>query len=187
VVAHFRCTGTQGAWQGLPPTGRTMLVDEVYFFRVKADRLHRVWGLEDTWTRYRQLQGDATRPGRHGSLDQPPRGWLERSERRARQQGRSFAVVLDLLIASGDETAGTVVPEDRTNDRRVVSCIQRITLRSRLPHNLQETRFGRRISRAYFLAAGRGFESYRGHSRLPRPWSRVASAGVIGVGAIRCS
>ena len=62
VVARFRCTGThQGPWQGLPPTGRTMLVDEVYFFRVRADRLNRVWGLEDTWTRYRQLQGDATR------------------------------------------------------------------------------------------------------------------------------
>jgi predicted ester cyclase len=70
VVAHFRCTGThRGKWQGLPPTGRTMLVDEVYFFRVKDDHLHRVWGLEDTWTRYRQLQGDTTRPGRHGTLD----------------------------------------------------------------------------------------------------------------------
>ena len=34
VVARFRCTGThQGRWQGLPPTGRTMNIDEGYFFR----------------------------------------------------------------------------------------------------------------------------------------------------------
>jgi steroid delta-isomerase-like uncharacterized protein len=59
VVARFRCTGThEGTWHGLPATGRTMRVDEVYFFRVKNDRLHRVWGLEDTRTRYRQLRGD---------------------------------------------------------------------------------------------------------------------------------
>ena len=56
VVARFRCTGThQGTWQGLQPTGRTMRVDEVYFFRVGDDRLTRVWGLEDTWTRHQQL------------------------------------------------------------------------------------------------------------------------------------
>src|SRR5918996_4118027 len=52
IVARFRCTGThQGPWQGLPPTGRTMKVDEVYFFRHHDNRLTRLWGLEDTWTR----------------------------------------------------------------------------------------------------------------------------------------
>jgi predicted ester cyclase len=70
VVARFRCTGTHlGVWQDLQPTGRTMAIDEVYFFRVTHDRLARVWGLEDTWTRHRQLRGNPTRPGEHGSLD----------------------------------------------------------------------------------------------------------------------
>jgi predicted ester cyclase len=70
VVARFRCTGThQGPWQGLQPTGRTMRVDEVYFFRVTGDRLSRVWGLEDTWTRHQQLQGKPTTPGEQGALD----------------------------------------------------------------------------------------------------------------------
>jgi hypothetical protein len=32
------------------------------------------WGLEDTWTRDRQLQGDTTRARPHGSLDQSPGG-----------------------------------------------------------------------------------------------------------------
>jgi predicted ester cyclase len=70
VVARFRCTGThQGTWQGLQPTGRTMRIDEVYFFRVNDDdRLTGVWGLEDTWTRHQQLQGDNTNLGEHGSL-----------------------------------------------------------------------------------------------------------------------
>jgi predicted ester cyclase len=70
VVARFRCTGThRGPWQGLQPTGRAMRVDEVYFFRVTGDRLSRVWGLEDTWTRHQQLEGHPTTPGQHGSLD----------------------------------------------------------------------------------------------------------------------
>lgn len=59
VVARFRCIGThQGSWQGLHPTGRTMNIDEVYFFRTTDNRISRVWGLEDTWTRYQQLQGN---------------------------------------------------------------------------------------------------------------------------------
>jgi hypothetical protein len=40
VVARMHCTGThQGEWQGLPPTGRRMKVDEVYFFRISDDRI----------------------------------------------------------------------------------------------------------------------------------------------------
>jgi hypothetical protein len=46
-----------------------MNIDEVYFFRTDRDRLTRVWLLEDTWTRYHQLQGDPARLGDHGSLD----------------------------------------------------------------------------------------------------------------------
>jgi hypothetical protein len=69
VVARFTCTGThQGTWQGLEPTGRTMRIDEVYFFGFTDDRIHRMWGLEDTWTRLRQLQGDDVELGQLGSL-----------------------------------------------------------------------------------------------------------------------
>ena len=69
VVARFRCTGThRGKWQGLAPTGRTMRIDEVYFFRVSDGRISGLWGLEDTWTRLRQLQGDDAGLGELGSL-----------------------------------------------------------------------------------------------------------------------
>jgi predicted ester cyclase len=69
VVARMRCTGTHhGVWQGLEPTGRTMRVDEVYFFRIGEDRLTGLWGLEDTWTRMRQLAGDDVTLGELGSL-----------------------------------------------------------------------------------------------------------------------
>jgi predicted ester cyclase len=69
VVARFRCTGTHhGPWHELQPTGRTMNIDEVYFFHLTDNRLARVWGLEDTWTRHQQLQGNPTILGEHGSL-----------------------------------------------------------------------------------------------------------------------
>ena len=69
VVVRFRCTGThRGSWQGLPATGRTMRIDEVYFFRITDGRINRVWGLEDTWTRMRQLAGDDATLGELGSL-----------------------------------------------------------------------------------------------------------------------
>jgi ketosteroid isomerase-like protein len=69
VVARFRCTGThRGAWQGLEPTGRTMRIDEVYFFRFADNRITGMWGLEDTWTRMRQLAGDDATLGELGSL-----------------------------------------------------------------------------------------------------------------------
>lgn len=69
VVARFRCTGThQGTWQGLEPTGRTMRIDEVYFFRFADDRITGMWGLEDTWTRMRQLAGAQAILGELGSL-----------------------------------------------------------------------------------------------------------------------
>jgi SnoaL-like polyketide cyclase len=69
VVARFRCTGTQrGAWRGLPPTERRMKVDEVYFFRITDGRIRSLWGLEDTWTRMRQLRGVAGDMGELGSI-----------------------------------------------------------------------------------------------------------------------
>jgi predicted ester cyclase len=69
VAVRFRCTGTHvGAWQGLAPTGRTMRVDEVQIFHLVDGRLDRVWALEDTWTRMRQLAGDDATLGELGSL-----------------------------------------------------------------------------------------------------------------------
>ena len=69
VVARFRCTGTQlGDWQGLAASGRAMAVDEVYFFRFADSRVAGMWGVEDTWTRMRQLAGDNATLGELGSL-----------------------------------------------------------------------------------------------------------------------
>jgi predicted ester cyclase len=69
VVARYRCTGTHlGSWQGLAPTGRTMRVDEVHIYRLHGGRIARVWALEDTWTRMRQLAGDDTTLGELGAL-----------------------------------------------------------------------------------------------------------------------
>ena len=69
VVARFRCTGTQAtAWQGIAPTGRTMDVDEVAFIRIADGRIGRMWALEDTWNRIRQLAGDDVTLGELGSL-----------------------------------------------------------------------------------------------------------------------
>jgi predicted ester cyclase len=69
VVARFRCAGTHhGVWQGLQPTARTMRIDEGYFFRFADDRISGMWGLEDTWTRMRQLAGDDATLGELGSL-----------------------------------------------------------------------------------------------------------------------
>ena len=72
VVARFRCHGTQtGPWEGLPPHGRTMKIDEVYFFRFSEGRIRSMWGLEDTWTRIRQLSGKNIQLGELGSLSDP--------------------------------------------------------------------------------------------------------------------
>lgn len=69
VVARMRCRGTHaGTWQGLAATGRTMRVDEVHFVRTAQGRITGLWGLEDTWTRWRQLAGDDATLGELGSL-----------------------------------------------------------------------------------------------------------------------
>jgi steroid delta-isomerase-like uncharacterized protein len=75
VVARFRCHGTHlGAWEGLPPSGRAMNIDEVYFFRFADGRIRSMWGLEDTWTRMRQLAGETVALGELGSLSGPTAG-----------------------------------------------------------------------------------------------------------------
>jgi len=56
VVGRFRCSGTnQGEFKGMPPTGKRMEVDEVYFLRIKDGRFVDFWGLEDDLSRMRQL------------------------------------------------------------------------------------------------------------------------------------
>jgi predicted ester cyclase len=56
VVARCRCRGTNlGEWLEVPPTGRSMQVDEVWFFTVSNGRLDHMWSLEDTWSRLLQL------------------------------------------------------------------------------------------------------------------------------------
>lgn len=45
-----------------------MHIDEVYFFRISGKRINGMWGLEDTWTRMRQLAGDTETLGELGSL-----------------------------------------------------------------------------------------------------------------------
>ncbi len=56
VVARCRCRGTNpGEWLGVAPTGRSMVVDEVWFFAIADGRLDRMWSLEDTWNRLLQL------------------------------------------------------------------------------------------------------------------------------------
>ena len=56
VVGRFRCSGTnQGEYKGMPPTGKRMEVDEVYFLRVEGGKFVDFWGLEDDLLRLRQL------------------------------------------------------------------------------------------------------------------------------------
>ena len=49
-------------------TGRAMDVDEISFIRITDGRISGIWGLEDTWTRIRQLVGDDVTVGELGSL-----------------------------------------------------------------------------------------------------------------------
>jgi steroid delta-isomerase-like uncharacterized protein len=57
VVGRFTCSGTHiGNWRGHPPTNKRFTnVAEVYFFEIQNGRIAEAWGLEDTWTRIRQL------------------------------------------------------------------------------------------------------------------------------------
>jgi SnoaL-like polyketide cyclase len=64
VVGRFKCSGThRGEMMGIPPTGRRQEVDEVYFLRVEDGKFVEFWGLEDNFTRMRQLGLLPPRPG----------------------------------------------------------------------------------------------------------------------------
>jgi predicted ester cyclase len=57
VVGRFTCSGThRGTWRGHPPTGRGFQnIAEVYIFTIHDGRIAAAWGLEDTYTRTKQL------------------------------------------------------------------------------------------------------------------------------------
>jgi predicted ester cyclase len=56
VAGRFKCGGThRGEFMGLQATGKSMRVDEVIFFEFENHHISRMWGLEDTWERFRQL------------------------------------------------------------------------------------------------------------------------------------
>lgn len=57
VVGRFTCSGTHhGTWRGHPPTGRRFhRIAEVYIFTIRGGRIVDAWGIEDTYTRMKQL------------------------------------------------------------------------------------------------------------------------------------
>jgi predicted ester cyclase len=58
VVGRFACSAThRGTWRGQPPTGRRFRnVAEVYIFTLHDGKIISAWGLEDTYSRMRQLR-----------------------------------------------------------------------------------------------------------------------------------
>lgn len=57
VVGRFTCSAThQGPWRGHPPTGRQFInIAEVYIFRIRDRKIIHAWGIEDVYTRMKQL------------------------------------------------------------------------------------------------------------------------------------
>ncbi len=59
AALHATLTGTQrGAWGGLEPTGRSINVEHMYFFRFAEGRIAEVWELLDRPALERQLAGE---------------------------------------------------------------------------------------------------------------------------------
>lgn len=58
VVGRFTCSGTHlGTWRGHAPTGRRFHnIAEVYIFRIHDGKIEHAWGIEDTYTRMKQLR-----------------------------------------------------------------------------------------------------------------------------------
>ncbi|MEV5971308.1 ester cyclase [Streptomyces sp. NPDC051921] len=56
VVARNTVTGTHlGAYQGVPPTGRTVRYSEIFIFRFAGGRIAEIRGVVDVLTQLRQL------------------------------------------------------------------------------------------------------------------------------------
>ena len=56
VAARVRYSGTQqGEWFGIPPTGKSVSVDEMMFFRFENNRLVEAWEVDDQLSMRTQL------------------------------------------------------------------------------------------------------------------------------------
>jgi steroid delta-isomerase-like uncharacterized protein len=56
VTARWTCRGTNtGVGQGLPATGKAVVVPGITIFRVRDGKLAEEWGLIDMWGMLRQL------------------------------------------------------------------------------------------------------------------------------------
>lgn len=59
AAVHATLTGTHdGLWRDLPPTGNTVRVEHMFFFRFERGRIAEVWELLDRGEFRRQLVGD---------------------------------------------------------------------------------------------------------------------------------
>lgn len=56
VAGRFKCSGThRGGFLGEAPTGKRMVVEEVFFLRAEDGKFVEFWALEDSMGRMRQL------------------------------------------------------------------------------------------------------------------------------------
>ncbi len=56
VVSRNTVTGThQGSYMGLPPTGKSILYNEIFIFRLAGGRIAETWGVVDVLAQLRQL------------------------------------------------------------------------------------------------------------------------------------
>jgi steroid delta-isomerase-like uncharacterized protein len=56
VVTRNRVTGTHhGDYMGHPPTGRSIVYDEIFIFRFVDGRIAETWGVVDVFSQMRQL------------------------------------------------------------------------------------------------------------------------------------
>jgi steroid delta-isomerase-like uncharacterized protein len=56
VVCRDTVTGThQGEYRGLPPTGKSVMYNEIFIFRFARGRIAEIWGIVDVFSQMQQL------------------------------------------------------------------------------------------------------------------------------------
>ncbi|MEU9090504.1 ester cyclase [Streptomyces sp. NPDC048428] len=56
IVSRQTVTGTHlGEYRGLPPTGRSVIYDEIFIVRFEGGRIAEIWGVVDVYAQLRQL------------------------------------------------------------------------------------------------------------------------------------
>jgi len=56
VVGRNSVTGThQGEYMGLPPTGKSVIYNEIFIFRFAGGRIAETWGVVDVFSQMKQL------------------------------------------------------------------------------------------------------------------------------------